>query len=76
MSFVAVRSYSKKYTSTMQNLNGYLAEGYEVVMVTPFIGCEGETEYLEYILKKPEQQLKSDYMSNATGYNYNVGIHR
>lgn len=48
---VAVRSYSRGYTITTGTLNDYLSKGYSVVMVTPFIK-DGNTDYLEYILKK------------------------
>ena len=46
-----VRSYRRGYTNTNEYLDKHLREGYEVVMVTPFIK-NGDTEYLEYILKK------------------------
>lgn len=52
MKFVAVRSYSRGYTTTTGELNGYLQKGWEVICVNPFLK-DGKTDYLEYILKEP-----------------------
>ena len=52
-SFIAVRSYSREFTGKNISLNTYLAKGYSVILVTPFVR-DGNTEYLEYILKAPQ----------------------
>lgn len=54
MEFIAVRSYSEGFTVTTKYLNEYLEKGWKVVCVNPFIR-NGNTYYLEYILKKPNQ---------------------
>lgn len=52
MAYKAVRSNSRKFRTCNERLNQYLQEGWEVVCVNPFL-LDGETGYLEYILKEP-----------------------
>ena len=57
MKHIAVRSLRKGYINPTEKLNSYLQKGWEVVMVTPFM-VDGATEYLEYILREPKEEVQ------------------
>lgn len=46
-----VRSYSRKYSSPMSDLEEKLDSGWTVKQAIPFVQ-NGNTEYIEYILEK------------------------
>lgn len=55
MKRIVCRSYSRDFKKTTEDLNEKLAEGYNIVMVTPYMK-DGATEYLEYILEKDDSE--------------------
>ena len=50
-----VRTYSNRYNKTTDYLNDYLDAGYEYVHSTPFISKDGDTDLVEYVIRKRVQ---------------------
>lgn len=53
-----VRSYSRKYLDSMEEINDRLNDGWIVKHITPFI-INGGTEFIEYILEMKEEKYES-----------------
>jgi hypothetical protein len=49
-----VRTYSDSDMATTKLLEIYLNNGWIVKTVTPFMGKNGQTEFIEYIVEKDE----------------------
>lgn len=50
-----VRTYSRGYTGTIENLQALLKCGWKVKYITPFMR-NGDTDYVEYILEMEQSQ--------------------
>lgn len=50
--YKVIRTYSNRYQNTNGNLNNFFDAGYEFVYSTPFISKDGDTDLVEYVIRR------------------------